>query len=223
VLYRDKEWNLMGEEEYIDQEKLEGKFDEISFVEPSDFSNDSTTVKFIRELESKNESIQSKRLSEKQLSHLMMHKIQFVVNGIWMEHDVRKLLFPIVSITNSTKNESNLEVLYLDCSLADINLQFLDLFDFTTNFVFCCYILEGICFLGLLVAFIKSQISSSMDIIIINNIPYYFLDVPELIFWITLGLSHITLIFYQLSFSTYFVVCLHLAINMAWISMFLCL
>jgi hypothetical protein len=52
----------------------------------SQFSNDSATGKFVRELQSKNESIRRKALSGEQLSHLMMHKIELVANGIWVEN-----------------------------------------------------------------------------------------------------------------------------------------
>jgi hypothetical protein len=148
-------WSEFDETDCIDPEELTGNYGEISFVPASDFSNDSATGKFVLELESKNDSIRRQVLSEQQLSHLMKHKIQFLVNGVWLEHDVDESLFPIVSIRNSTGNET--EVLYLDCSLADINLQFLDLFDFTSSFVFWCYVVEGICVLIVIITFIKSE------------------------------------------------------------------
>jgi hypothetical protein len=150
-------------EDCIDPETLDRKYGEISFVRSSEFSNDSATGKFILELhEAKNDSIHRKVLSEQQLSHLMMHKIQFLVNGVWLEHDVDESLFPIVSIRNSTGNE--LEVLYLDCSLADINLQFLDLFDFTSSFVFWFYVVEGICFVIFLAILLVKKIGCPPDI-----------------------------------------------------------
>jgi hypothetical protein len=142
---REANWTVAEEkapEKCIDPEELTEKFEEISFVRASDFLNDSSTGKFIRELESKHDSIQRKVLAEQQLSHLMEHKLQLIVNGIWLEHNAKDSLFPIVSTRNSTENE--LEVFFLDCSLADINLQFLDLFDFTSSVVFWFYVAEGI-------------------------------------------------------------------------------
>jgi hypothetical protein len=88
----------------------------------------------------------------------MMHKIQFLVNGIWLEHNAKDSLFPIVSTRNSTENE--LKVLYLDCSLADINLQFLDLFEFTSSFVFWFYVAEGI---GLAILFVLFMSKEDLD------------------------------------------------------------
>jgi hypothetical protein len=155
----------------IDPENLTGKFEEISFVPASDFSNDSSTGKFVRELDLKNDSIRRKILSAKQLSHLMEHKIDFIVNGVWLEHDIEASLFPIVSIRNSTGNE--LEVLYLDCSLADINLQFLDLFDFTSSFVFWCYVVEGFCFVILIGIFIKNGTEDPKDILEVLFTDFY--------------------------------------------------
>jgi hypothetical protein len=193
-----------GEAGCIDPENLNGKYEEISFIRASQFSNDSSTGKFIRELASKNESIKRKVLSEQQLSHLMMHKIEFLLNGVWLEHDVDESLFPIVSIRNSTGNE--LEVLFLDCSLADINLQFLDLFDFTSRFVFWLYVAEGIGLIVLFGIFIKEV---DDDIYVLG-----------LIFLTSLGLSLISWIFYFLP--TFFAVHLNFSSNVIWISPFLC-
>jgi hypothetical protein len=177
---------------------LTGNHEEISFIRASDFSNDSTTPKSIRQ----------KVLSEQQLSHLMMHKIQFLVNGVWLEHDVNESLFPIVSIRNSTGNE--LEVLYLDCSLADINLQFLDLFDFTSSFVFWLYVVEGICVIILIGIFIIEKIGCSTDIG----------DVLFTFFVISSGFSHISLILQFLP--TFFRVYLNFFFNMFLTFLILC-
>jgi hypothetical protein len=213
VVYCNQEanWTVTeekGPEKCIDPEELTGKFENVHFFRASDFLNDSSTDKFIRELELKNDSVQRKVLSEQQLSHLMEHKLQLIVNGIWLEHNAKDSLFPVVSIRNSTGNE--LEVLYLDCSLADINLQFLDLFDFTSSFVFWFYVAEGI---GLIILFgivIKKE-GYPKDIIGYDLI---------LIFLTLLGLSHIGWIFYFLP--TFFVVYLNFYSNVIWISPFLC-
>jgi hypothetical protein len=138
------------------------KYEEVTFIRASWFSNDSSTAKFIHELESRNDSIRREVLSAQQLSHLMKHKIEFIVNGVWLEHDAKESLFPFVSIRNSTGNET--EVLYLDCSLADINLQFLDLFDFTSSFVFWCYVVEGICVVILMGIYMKKEFGCPPDI-----------------------------------------------------------
>jgi hypothetical protein len=138
----------------------------------------------------------------------MEHKIQFIVNGIWLEHNAKDSLFPIVSTRNSTGNE--LEVLYLDCSLADINLQFLDLFDFTSRFVFWFYVAEGIGSIILFGIFIKKA-----------GCPKDIVDVLFLIFLISLALSHFSSIFYFLS--TFFAVYLNFSIHVIWISLILCL
>jgi hypothetical protein len=214
VLYCDEEINWPGlekaGEDCIDpEEEMTGKYEEISFVPASDFSNDSATGKFVLELESKNDSIRRQKVTAQQLSHLMEHKIQFLVNGIWLEHDVDESLFPIVSIRNSTGNE--LEVLYLDCSLADINLQFLDLFDFTSSFVFWCYVAEGFCFVILIRIFIKNGTEDPKDI----------LEILFRIFIISLGLSHISLIFHFLT--TYFAVYLNIFFTLVWMSLLLSL
>jgi hypothetical protein len=198
-----------GPEKCNDPEKLTGKFEEIFFVRASDFPNDSSTGKFIRELESRNDSIRRKVLSEQHLSHLMEHKLQLIVNGVWLEHNAKDSLFPIVSTRNSTGNE--LEVLYLDCSLADINLQFLDLFDFTSSFVFWCYVVEGIGLIILIGMFIKEQIGCPDDID----------DVLFLIFYTSLGLSHISWTFYFLP--TFFAVYLNFSTHVIWTSLILCL
>jgi hypothetical protein len=186
IFYCDQEtkWPRSEEEEEgcIDPEKLCEKFEEISFIRASQFSTDSSTGKFVRELASKNDSIRRKMVTaQQQLSHLMMHKIGFLVNGVWLEHDVDESLFPIVSIRNSTENE--LEVLYLDCSLADINLQFLDLFDFTSSFIFWCYFTEGIGIAVFLAFFIRAI-----------ECPTDKGGVPAVIFWMSVG--HISLISY---------------------------
>jgi hypothetical protein len=191
----------------IDPENLTGKFGEISFVRASDFSNYSSTGKFVRELESKNDSIRREVLSAEQLSHLMKHKIEFIVNGVWLKHDVAESLVPIVSIRNSTGNE--LEVLYLDCSLADINLQFLDLFDFTSSFVFWCYVVEGFSFVILIGIFVKKEIGC----------PETIGEVLFTTFVISSGLSHISSILYF--FSTFFAVYLNFFINLFWFSLLL--
>jgi hypothetical protein len=207
-LYCDEEINWPGlekaGEDCIDpEEEMTGKYEEISFVPASDFSNDSATGKFVLELESKNDSIRRQKVTAQQLSHLMEHKIQFLVNGIWLEHDVDESLFPIVSIRNSTGNE--LEALYLDCSLADINLQFLDLFDFTSSFVFWFYVAEGICFFILMIfgtvrRSLKIKDDFDLHIIIISH----------------LVISHISSIFsfYSETISIYF----NFYINMIWTS-----
>jgi hypothetical protein len=193
----------------VDLENLAGKYGELSFVPATDFSNDSGTGKFVLELESNNDSIRRKVLSEQQLSHLMKHKIQFLVNGVWLEHDAKDALFPIVSIRNSTGNE--LEVLYVDCSLADINLQFLDLFDFTSTFVFWCYVVEGIGVVFVLVIFIVKKIGCPPDI---GDVVLF------IIFPISLGLSHISSIFYF--FPKLFAVNLNFFTNWIWILLVLC-
>jgi hypothetical protein len=210
VFYCDVEaYYWTGEEAgCIDPEKLNEKYEKISFIRADEFSSDSSTAKFVRELASKNESIRRKMVSTRQLSHLMKHKIEFLVNGVWLEHDVDESLFPIVSIRNSTENE--LEVLYLDCSLADINLQFLDLFDFTSNFVFWCYVVEGICVLILHAYFIKKEVGC----------PQRVNEVLFTIFLISSAISHISLIFYF--FSTFLGVYLNFFINMISIQTFLC-
>jgi hypothetical protein len=193
-----------GEAGCTDPEKLNGKYEEISFIRADEFSTDSSTSEFVRELTSRNDSIQRKIVSEQQLSHLMMQKIEFLVNGVWLEHDVDESLFPIVSIRNSTGN--GLEVLYLDCSLADINLQFLDIFDFTSSFVFFwCYVVEGICVLILHAYAIKDKGGCPKDID----------EVLFVIFFISFAISHISLIFYF--FSTFLGVYLNFFINLIWI------
>jgi hypothetical protein len=208
VLYCDVEANWASEGEgagdgCIDPEKLNKKYEEISFIRTGDFSNDSSTVEFVRELASKNDSIRRKVLSEQQLSHLMMHKMQFLVNGVWLEHDVDESLFPIVSIRNLTENE--LEVLYLDCSLADINLQFLDLFDFTSSFVLYLYITEGIC----LIAWLPFGVT-------VFGCPTDFDDIVAIMFMISVGLSITSSILYL--FSNFFAVYLNFFVNMILIS-----
>jgi hypothetical protein len=208
---QEANWTVTEEkgapEKCIDPEELTGKFEEISFVRASNFPDDSSTGKFIRELESKNDSIRRKVLSEQQLSHLMEHKIELIVNGVWLEHNAKDSLFPIVSTRNSTGNE--LEVLYLDCSLADINLQFLDLFDFTSSVVFWCYIAEGFSLTILFGIFIKKE-----------GCPDEIVIVLVLIFLISLLLSHISWIFYF--WPTFFVVHLNFSSNVIWVSVFLC-
>jgi hypothetical protein len=207
---QEANWTVTEEkasEKCIDPEELTGKFEEISFVRASDFPNDSSTGKFIRELESKNYSIRRKVLSEQQLSHLMEHKLQLIVNGIWLEHNAKDSLFPIVSTRNSSENE--LEVLYLDCSLADINLQFLDLFDFTSSFVFWCYAVEGFSLTILFGIFIKEGCPDEIDD-----------DVLGSIIFISLPLSHISWIFYFLP--TFFAVYLNFSSNVIWISLIFC-
>jgi hypothetical protein len=203
----EKNWSEPDEknQDCIDPEK----FKEISFIRASDFSNVSVTGKFIRELWWKNYSVRRQVVTAQQLNHLMEHKIQFIVNGVWLEHDVAESLFPIVSIRNSTGNE--LEVLYLDCSLADINLQFLDLFDFTSSFVFWCYVAEGFCFVILIRIFIKNGTEDPKDI----------LEILFRIFIISLGLSHISLIFHFLT--TYFAVYLNIFFTLVWMSLLLSL
>jgi hypothetical protein len=200
VFYCNEETNWTRSEEgeagCIDPEKLSEKFEEISFIRASEFSTDSSTGKFVRELASKNDSIRRKIVTAQQLSHLMKHKIEFLVNGVWLEHDVTESLFPIVSIRNSTENE--LEVLYLDCSLADINLQFPDLFDFTSSFVFWCYFVEGIGIAVFLVFFIKAI-----------ECPTDKAGVPAVIFWMCVG--HISLLSYF--FSTFLADYLNFFIN----------
>jgi hypothetical protein len=200
-----------GAEDCTDLENLTGKFEEISFIRASDFFNDSSTGKFIRKLESKNDPIRRQIVTAQQLSHLMEHKLQLIVNGIWLEHDVAESLFPIVSIRNSTGNE--LEVLYFDCSLADINLQFLDLFEFTSTFVFWFHVTKGICFVILIGIFIKKEIGFP------NDIKKTFI----IIFVISLGLSltGFDFIFYFLP--TFFAIYLNFLINMVWISLLLSL
>jgi hypothetical protein len=138
----------------------------------------------------------------------MEHKIEFIVNGIWLEHDVEASLFPIVSIRNSTGNE--LEVLYLDCSLADINLQFLDLFDFTSSFVFWFHVADGICVIILAAILIIEKIGCSTDI---GDILFTF-------FVISFGLSHISLILQFLP--TIFRVYLNFFFNMFLTFLILC-
>jgi hypothetical protein len=205
VLYCDVEaYYWTGEEAgCVGPENLNEKYEEISFVRADEFSTESSTAKFVRELASKNESIRRKIVSTRQLSHLMMHNIEFLLNGVWLEHDVDESFFPIVSIRNSTGNE--LEVLYLDCSLADINLQFLGLFDFTSSFVFWCCVVEGICVLVLHAFIIKKEIGCPDDID----------DVLFAIFFISFAFSHISLIFYF--FSTFLGVYLNFFINLIFI------
>ncbi len=214
VFYCDVEANWTRSEEgegagdgCVDLENLNEKYEEISFIRADEFSTDSSTGNFVRELASKNESIKRKMVLAQQLSHLMMHKIEFLVNGVWLEHDVDESLFPIISIRNSTGNE--LEVLYLNCSLADINLQFLDFFDFTSSFVFWFYVLEGICVLILHACFIKKYIGCPDDID----------DVLFFIFLIFFAFSHISLIFYF--FSTFLGIYFNFFINMISIQTFL--
>jgi hypothetical protein len=199
IFYCDQEtkWPRSGGvKQCIDPANLNEKYEEIYFIRASEFSNDSSTGKFVRELASKNESIKRKIVTAQQLNHLMMHKIEFLLNGVWLEHDVDESLFPIVSIRNSTENE--LEVLYLDCSLADINLQFLDLLDFTSSFVFWCYFAEGIGIAVFLVFFIKA-IECPTD----NG------GVPAVIFWMCVG--HISLLSYF--FSTFLADYLNFFVN----------
>jgi hypothetical protein len=211
VLYCDAESETKFEEgrdgvDCIDPEKLDGKYEEISFIRASQFSNNSLTGKFVHELASKNDPIRRKIVSARQLSHLMKHKIQFLVNGIWLEQAVDESLFPIVSIRNSTENE--LEVLYLDCSLADINLQFLDLFDFASIFVFWLIILEGSIFLVLLlIGIVKYGCPTDLD----NMLTFKLL--------IFNGFRHIGSIFYF--FSTFFAVYLSYFFNLILITIFL--
>jgi hypothetical protein len=197
---------------YGDPEILKGKNDEIHFVRASGFPNDSSTGKFIGDLASKNDSIRRKVLSEKQLSHLMEHKVKFTVNGIWFEHNAKDSLFPIVSIRNSTENE--LEVLYLDCSLADINLQFLDVFGFTSRVIFWLYVVEGFGLTILFVLFMSKEDLDAKDAGTDND------DIGFALL-LSLGFSHLASILYF--WSPFAAIYFNFFTNLILISMLLCM
>jgi hypothetical protein len=197
---------------YGDPKISKGKNQEIHFVRASDFSNDSSTGKFIRELESKNDSIRRKVLSEQQLSHLMEHKLQLIVNGIWLEHNAKDSLFPIVSTRNSTGNK--LGVLYLDCSLADINLQFLDLFDFTSMYIFWLYVVEGFGLAILFVLFMSKEDLDAKDAGTDND------DIGFALL-LSLGFSHLASILYF--WSPFAAIYFNFFTNVILISMLLCM
>jgi hypothetical protein len=140
VLYCDLNSIFVSGECHQNENEIPG-YDTISFLQAQELSNDSTTFKFVEELRSRNDLIRTKLITETDLSYLMLHKIQQIANGFQFGYDIQNSLLPLVAFTNST-GTVQMEVLYLDYSLADANLRFLALVNWM-NFSFFCLNLIG--------------------------------------------------------------------------------
>jgi hypothetical protein len=136
VLYCDLN-SIFVSGECPQKENQTTRYDTISFLQTQELSNDSTTFKFVKELQrSSTDSIRTKVITENDLTYLMLHKIQQIANGFQFGYDIQNSLLPIVALTNST-GTVQMEVLYLDYSLANANLRFLALVNWM-NFSFFC-------------------------------------------------------------------------------------
>jgi hypothetical protein len=160
----------------------------ISFIHVSDLPNDSMTYKFIKKLNFMNENeTRNKSVTWDQLSYLMMHKIQYTVNGVWYEYDVKNALLPIASLQNST-DENEVEVFYYDCSLIDINMKFVDLVDTMTSHLYISWnCVEVISF------FIYEYVVLTNEGLASSRHP-----VMSFLFFILMTFSHMSLTFYSI-------------------------